>query len=85
MRPHGILLRAMSTIGEVERLALDLSESDRALLAAHLLQSLPGVLNDEDGGVAEALRRDAELQSNPGLGMSLKEFEEKVRGRRKEG
>lgn len=71
----------MSTITEVEKLALDLSETDRALLAAHLLQSLPGVLNDEDEGVAEALRRDAELDSDPDSGMSLEEFEKKIERR----
>ena len=46
----------MSTITEVEKLALDLPETDRALLAAHLLDSLPAVLHDEDGGIGEALR-----------------------------
>ena len=52
---------SMSTITEVEKLALDLPETDRAILAAHLLNSLPAVLHDQDDGIAEALRRDAEL------------------------
>lgn len=51
----------MATIAEIERLALNLSESERAILAAHLLGSLPPVLRDEDEGIAEALRRDAEI------------------------
>jgi hypothetical protein len=41
---------AMATIAEIEKLAQDLSENDRAVLAAHLLGSLPPVLHDEDGG-----------------------------------
>jgi hypothetical protein len=39
----------------------------RAVLAAHLLGSLPSVLHDEDEGIAEALRRDAEFEANPPL------------------
>jgi len=49
----------MATIIEIEKLALDLPEQQRATLAASLLQSLPGVLTDEDEGIAEAVRRDA--------------------------
>jgi hypothetical protein len=49
----------MATIAEVEKLALDLPETERAVLAAHLLGSLPSVLHDEDEGIAEPLRRDA--------------------------
>jgi hypothetical protein len=47
--------RAMATIAEIEKLAQDFPENDRAVLAARLLESLPPVLHDEDGGVAEAL------------------------------
>jgi hypothetical protein len=53
----------MSTIVDVEKLALELPEKERASLAASLLDSLPGILADEDEGVAEALRRDAETES----------------------
>jgi hypothetical protein len=53
----------MTTMAEVEKLAFDLPDSERAILAAHLLRSLPSVLHDE--GVAEALRRDAELDADP--------------------
>ena len=55
----------MATITEIEKLALDLSENERAALAAHLLGSLPPVLPDADEGIAEVLRRDAELEANP--------------------
>jgi hypothetical protein len=54
-------------------LALDLPETERAVLAAHLLGSLPSVLHDEDEGIAGTLRRDAEFEANPSLGMSLEE------------
>lgn len=67
---------------EVENLALDLSERERALLAAHLLNSLPSVLHDEDDGIAEALRRDAELDADPSLGMSLEQLDQKIQRRR---
>ena len=68
----------MNTITEIEKLALDLSETDRALLAAHLLDSLPALLHDEDGGIAEALRRDAELDADPTSGMSLEQVDAQV-------
>ena len=65
----------MATIAEVEKLAFDLPESQRALLAAHLLRSLPAVLHDEDEGIAEALRRDAGFDSDPAFGMSLEQLD----------
>jgi putative addiction module component (TIGR02574 family) len=71
----------VATITEVEKLALDLPESQRAILAAHLLGSLPPVLHDEDEGIAEAIRRDAELDANPGSGISLEQLDKQVRRR----
>jgi putative addiction module component (TIGR02574 family) len=72
----------MATMTEVENLALDLSERERALLAAHLLDSLPPVLRDEDDGIAEALRRDADLDADPNLGMSLEQLDQQIKRRR---
>lgn len=72
----------MPTITEIEKLAFDLPESQRAVLAAHLLGSLPPVGHDEDEGIAEALRRDAEMDANPGLGLSLPQLDAQVSGRR---
>jgi putative addiction module component (TIGR02574 family) len=72
----------MATIDEIEQLAQGLSESDRAVLAAHLLGSLPAVLHDEDEGIAEALRRDAELEANPSAGLSLEQLDQKIKHRR---
>jgi putative addiction module component (TIGR02574 family) len=72
----------MATIAEVEKLAFDLPDSERAVLAAHLLRSLPSVLHDEDEGVAEALRRDADLDANPETGITLEQLDEGIRNRR---
>jgi putative addiction module component (TIGR02574 family) len=73
----------VATITEVEKLALDLPESQRAVLAAHLLGSLPPVLHDKDEGIAEALRRDAELNANPSSGISLEQLDQQVERRRR--
>jgi putative addiction module component (TIGR02574 family) len=72
----------MATITEIEKLALDLPESERAVLAAHLLDSLPPVLHDEDEGIAEALRRDQELDADPSLGVSLEQLDQQIERRR---
>ena len=72
----------MATMTEVENLALDLSERERALLAAHLLDSLPPVLHDDDDGIAEALRRDADLDADPNLGVSLEQLDQQIKRRR---
>jgi putative addiction module component (TIGR02574 family) len=74
---------AVPTITEVEKLALDLPENQRAVLAAHLLGSLPPVLHDEDEGVAEALRRDAELDADASSVISLEDLDEQVGRRRR--
>jgi hypothetical protein len=52
----------MATINEIEKLALDLPENERAVLAAHLLGSLPPVLHDADEGIAEALRSSKRIR-----------------------
>jgi hypothetical protein len=72
-----------SDVEKVEQLALGLSEEDRARLAASLLDSLPGILSDQDDGVAEALRRDAELDAHPERAISFEELDTFIRSRRK--
>jgi len=64
----------MNTLAEVEATAMSLTEGQRATLATHLLESLPAVLHEEDEGLSEALRRDAELDADPSLGMTMDEF-----------
>ena len=79
---HVDLYCAMATMTEVEKLALELPEPHRALLAAHLLGSLPAVLHDDDEGIAEAERRDSELNANPLIGISLEKLDQQIARRR---
>ena len=72
----------MATIVEIEKLALTLPEEQRAILAVNLLNSLPGVLKDEDDGLAEALRRDEDLQANPDKAVSLELLDNEITSRR---
>jgi hypothetical protein len=72
-----------STVENLEKLVLDLPEEERAHLAASLLDSLPGILSDQDDGVAEALRRDAQLDAHPDRAMTLEQLDISVRNRRK--
>jgi hypothetical protein len=71
----------MATNIEVEKLALDLPEAQRAILAARLLRSLPAILQERDDGVAEALSRDSDFEANPSLGLSQEELDDRI-GRR---
>jgi putative addiction module component (TIGR02574 family) len=72
----------MATIFEVEKLALDLPEQERAKLAANLLDSLQGVLSDQDEGVSEAHRRDAEIEADPNQAITLAQLEMQIQNRR---
>jgi hypothetical protein len=73
----------MTLLQQIKRRADSLPEPDRAALAAHLLVSLPPVLSDHDDGIEEALRRSAELDSDPGAGISVAEFVASVIGVRR--
>jgi len=77
------ILSRMATIIEIKKLALDLPEQDRATLAANLLESLPAILSDADEGIAEALRRDAELDANPVQAISLSQLDSHIQARRR--
>jgi len=68
----------MEQLTDFETEMMKLPDAARAVLAAHLLDSLPAVLSEPDDGLAEALRRDAELSSNPNAAMSLDELRETV-------
>lgn len=70
------------SIVEVEKLALDLPEKERATLASNLLESLPSVLSDDDEGVAEALRRDTEIELDAAKAISLSELDSHIQDRR---
>jgi hypothetical protein len=69
---------------ELEKLVLELSEEERAHLAAALLDSLSKVLADPDEGVAEALRRNADLDAHPETQViSLKQLDAAIHNRRR--
>ncbi len=68
----------MSTLREIEPQALALTQRERADLASRLLSSLPPALDDEDEGVAEALRREAEIEADPSAAISLEEFKQGI-------
>jgi hypothetical protein len=69
-------------IEELEKLALALTEAERARLAASILYSLPAVLKDSDEGITEALRRDKELSAHPERAISFEQLDAAVRDRR---
>ena len=73
----------MANSEDVEKLALDLPEPHRAILASHLLGSPTPVLHDEDEGIAEALRRDAELDAKPDSAISLEDLDKRIERRRR--
>ena len=68
----------MSTLQEIEAAMLQLSEKDRLRLAEKILDSLSGSLEAEDI-LAEAIRRDAELESGAVKALSEQEFWDGVR------
>ena len=59
----------MGRLQELKKEAMGLTNAERAVLASDILQTLPAVLSDEDEGIAEALRRDAELDADPASGI----------------
>lgn len=71
------------SVDQIAAEALCLPEKERASLASRLLRSLPPVAFDEDAGVAEALRRDSELDADPAQAMTLREMDSHIRRRRK--
>lgn len=71
------------SVDQIAAEALRLPEEERAGLASRLLQSLPPVAFDDDEGLAEALRRDAELDSDPAQAMTLRELDSQIEQRRK--
>ena len=71
------------SVDQIAAEALGLTEKERASLASRLLRSLPPVAFDEDEGVAEALRRDLELDADPAQAMTLREMDSHIQRRRK--
>jgi len=73
----------MTRLQELELQAGKLPESERAALVTRLLATLPPVLTDADGGVAEARRRDADLTADPSSGLSETQFRAAIAASRK--
>jgi hypothetical protein len=72
----------MRAVADIEKEILELNDEQRARLAVSILDSLPGVLADQDEGVAEASRRDAELDADPESALSLERLDDLIRDRR---
>lgn len=68
----------MAILADIEAQAMELTESQRARLAASLLGSLPAILYDDDEGLAEAARRDAEMESDPSIGITTQQLRESL-------
>ena len=64
----------MTLVQELRQKVDKLTDREKAMLAADLLESLPAILDDEDEGLAEARRRDAELDADPSLAVSWKQL-----------
>ena len=72
----------MMTLTEVESLAFELPEQQRATLASRILDTLPPLFAYTDDGIAEAGRRDTELDLDPSKGINLQQFERLIAQRR---
>jgi len=75
----------MPTIAEVRSLAMQLPKKSRQRLGNELLDSVmdepPGAMTGDEV-LAEALRRDEEIESGKVKALSWEEFTEATRGRR---
>ena len=62
------------SLEDIQAVALQLPQDQRAKLAGDLLTSLPAILVDEDDGVEEARRRSKEMDDDPNAGCSWDEI-----------
>ncbi len=70
---------SMSVIADAEKLIFSLPEKDRLELVGKILRSLP--LYADDGGLAEARRRDREMDENPDSIISMEQLDAGIRAR----
>jgi putative addiction module component (TIGR02574 family) len=64
----------MTRVQEIRQQASVLSISEKTELAADLLESLPPILDDDDEGVAEARRRDEEMDRDPAASITWEQL-----------
>lgn len=67
---------------KLERLPGGLPEKREKTKIRWLNFGMTELLSDEDEGIAEALRRDAEIEGDPVQAISLSELDSQVQGRR---
>jgi hypothetical protein len=70
-------------INELTSMVMKLPDEQRAQLVTNLLASLPSVLTDQDEGISEALRRDAQLDDGLQQAMSLDDLDAAINNRRR--
>lgn len=68
----------MSRTEALKNEALGLNDHERATLASDLLYSLPATLQDEDDGLAEALRRDREFSETDSCSLAWNDLKRSV-------
>ena len=64
----------MTRVQEIRKQTIALTVSEKAELAADLLEGLPPVLDDEDEGIAEARRRDTEMDRDSAAAITWEEL-----------
>jgi hypothetical protein len=64
----------MSTVNEIVHAAMDLGRSERAAIAMMMLDSLPDDAEEPEDILAEALRRDAEMETGLVKPLTYEEF-----------
>lgn len=74
----------MSVIAEAEKLALSLSDNERAKLADRLWESLPENFIDETE-IEEALTRSREMDEDPSRIITLEQLDEMIANRPRRG
>ena len=68
----------MTPAQEIRQRVSALSMSEKAELAADLLEGLPPILDDEDEGIAEARRRDEEMNRDPEAAITWEQLRRRV-------
>ena len=64
----------MSTVNEIVHAAMGLGTSERTVIAMMMLDSLPEDADESEDILAEALRRDAEMETGLVKALTYEEF-----------